>query len=213
MPVAEAAGLIHELGEFVLREAARQTVRWIDDDLVGPDFVTWVNLSAVQLSDRRITGTVDRILQSVGLQTRSLGFEVTETAIVVEGSPAEQARAVLQDLHDRGFAIALDDFGTGFSSLEHLRRFPIDVIKIDRSFIQGIEHDPKDVAIAANLVSLAHALGLDVVAEGIETEGQLAQLVELGCDLGQGYLLARPAPASAVSALLAAQRTPASTTA
>ncbi len=83
----------------------------------------------------------------------------------------------------------------------------------DRLFIQGIEHDPKDVAIAANLVSLAHALGLDVVAEGIETEGQLAQLVELGCDLGQGYLLGRPAPASAVSALLAAQRTPASTTA
>jgi EAL domain-containing protein (putative c-di-GMP-specific phosphodiesterase class I) len=213
VPVAEAAGLIHELGEFVLREAARQTARWIADDLVGPDFVTWVNLSAVQLSDRRITETVDRILQSAGLETRSLGFEVTETAIVVEGSPAEQARAVLQDLHDRGLAIALDDFGTGFSSLEHLRRFPIDVIKIDRSFIQGIEHDPKDVAIAANLVSLAHALRLDVVAEGIETEGQLAQLAELGCDLGQGYLLARPAPASAVSALLAAQRTPASTTA
>jgi diguanylate cyclase (GGDEF)-like protein/PAS domain S-box-containing protein len=213
VPVAEAAGLIHELGEFVLREAARQTVRWIDDDLVGPDFVTWVNLSAVQLSDRRITDTVYRILHSVGLETRRLGFEVTETAIVVEGSPAEQARAVLLDLHDRGLAIALDDFGTGFSSLEHLRRFPIDVIKIDRSFIQGIEHDPKDVAIAANLVSLAHALRLAVIAEGIETEGQLAQLAELGCDLGQGYLLARPAPASAVSALLAAQRTPASTTA
>ena len=105
-----------------------------------------------------------------------------------------------------GVGIALDDFGTGFSSLEHLRRFPIDIIKIDLSFIQGIEHDPKDAAIAANLVSLAHALGLVAVAEGIETDGQLAQLRELGCDLGQGYLLARPAPADTVEALLRTQR-------
>jgi EAL domain-containing protein (putative c-di-GMP-specific phosphodiesterase class I) len=209
VPVAEAAGLIHELGEFVLREAALQTTQWVRDGLVPPDFVTWVNLSAVQLSDRRIAEIVGRTLRSVGLETSWLGLEVTETAIVVEGSPAEQAREVLRDLHDQGFGIALDDFGTGFSSLEHLRRFPIDIIKIDRSFIQGIEHDPKDAAIAANLVSLAHALGLVAVAEGIETPGQLEQLRELGCDLGQGYLLGRPAPAVAVSELLAAQRTPA----
>jgi diguanylate cyclase (GGDEF)-like protein/PAS domain S-box-containing protein len=209
VPVAEAAGLIHELGEFVLREAALQTTQWVRDGLVPPDFVTWVNLSAVQLSDRRIAEIVGRTLRSVGLETSWLGLEVTETAIVVEGSPAEQAREVLRDLHDQGFGIALDDFGTGFSSLEHLRRFPIDIIKIDRSFIQGIEHNPKDAAIAANLVSLAHALGLVAVAEGIETPGQLEQLRELGCDLGQGYLLGRPAPAVAVSELLAAQRTPA----
>jgi EAL domain-containing protein (putative c-di-GMP-specific phosphodiesterase class I) len=204
--VAEAAGLIHELGEFVLREAAGQTARWARDGLLTPDFVTWVNLSAVQLSDHRVADTVRRTLESVGLEPRWLGLEVTETAIVVEGAPAERARGVLQALHDQGVGIALDDFGTGFSSLEHLRRFPIDIIKIDRSFIQGIEHDPKDAAIAANLVSLAHALGLVAVAEGIETDGQLEQLRELGCDLGQGYLLARPAPAHVVGKLLLAQR-------
>ncbi|MGZ4799785.1 MAG: putative bifunctional diguanylate cyclase/phosphodiesterase, partial [Acidimicrobiia bacterium] len=207
VPVAESAGLIHELGEFVLREAAGQTARWARDGLLTPGFVTWVNLSAVQLSDRRVADTVRRTLESVGVEPQRLGLEVTETAIVVEGAPAERARVVLQELHDQGVGIALDDFGTGFSSLEHLRRFPIDIIKIDRSFIQGIEHDPKDAAIAANLVSLAHALGLVAVAEGIETPGQLQQLRELGCDLGQGYLLGRPSPAPVVSELLLAQRT------
>ena len=206
IPVAEAAGLIHELGEFVLREATSQTVRWSRHGLLPADFITWVNLSAVQLSDSRIAGTVRRTLASVGLEPQRLGLEVTETAIVVEGAHADRARGVLQELHDIGVGIALDDFGTGFSSLEHLRRFPIDIIKIDLSFIQGIEHDPKDAAIAANLVSLAHALGLVAIAEGIETDGQLAQLRELGCDLGQGYLLARPAPADTVEALLRTQR-------
>jgi diguanylate cyclase (GGDEF)-like protein/PAS domain S-box-containing protein len=211
IPVAEAAGMIHELGEYVLREAASQTVRWSDDDLLPEDFITWVNLSAIQLSDLRIAETVRRTLHDAGLEPARLGLEVTETAIVVEGAHAERARVVLDELHDQGVGIALDDFGTGFSSLEHLRRFPIDIIKIDVSFIRGIEHDPKDAAIAANLVSLAHALGLVAIAEGIETEGQLAQLRELGCDLGQGFLLARPAPPTAIEALLRAQRSLAAT--
>ena len=99
--------------------------------------------------------------------------------------------------------IAIDDFGTGFSSLGQLRRFPIDVIKVDRSFVQGVEHDAKDAAIAANLVSLAHALGLVAVAEGIESEGQLASLRELDCDLAQGFLFARPLPVDQMSELLA----------
>jgi EAL domain-containing protein (putative c-di-GMP-specific phosphodiesterase class I) len=175
-----------------------------------PDFVTWVNLSAVQLADDRVAELVPRVLADAGLDPHRLGLEVTETAIV-EAASTPQARARLQDLHDQGIGIALDDFGTGFSSLEHLRRFPIDVIKIDRSFIEGVEHDPKDSAIAANLVSLAHALGLDVVAEGIETPGQLQLLRELGCDLAQGYLLGRPAPADVVTELLVAQRSLAAT--
>jgi diguanylate cyclase (GGDEF)-like protein/PAS domain S-box-containing protein len=205
VPLAESAGLIHELGELVLREAVAQTARWVAADVLPPEFVTWVNLSAVQLADDRISELVPRVLAGAGLSPNRLGLEVTETAIV-EAASTPQARARLRDLHDRGIGIALDDFGTGFSSLEHLRRFPIDVIKIDRSFIQGMEHDPKDSAIAANLVSLAHALGLAVVAEGIETLGQLELLRELGCDLAQGYLLARPAPASVVTELLVAQR-------
>jgi diguanylate cyclase (GGDEF)-like protein/PAS domain S-box-containing protein len=205
VPLAESAGLIHELGELVLRESVAQTARWVAEDLLPEDFVTWVNLSAVQLADGRVAQLVPRLLTGAGLSPKRLGLEVTETAIV-ESAGAPQARARLRELHDTGVAIALDDFGTGFSSLEHLRRFPIDVIKIDRSFIQGMEHDPKDSAIAANLVSLAHALGLAVVAEGIETPGQLELLRELGCDLAQGYLLARPAPADVVTGLLVAQR-------
>ena len=102
--------------------------------------------------------------------------------------------------------IAIDDFGTGFSSLGQLRRFPIDVIKVDRSFVQGVEHDAKDAAITANVVSLAHALGLVAIAEGIETDGQLASMRELGCDLAQGYLFARPASADDVGRTLAAGR-------
>jgi diguanylate cyclase (GGDEF)-like protein/PAS domain S-box-containing protein len=209
VPVAEAAGLIHELGAFVLAEATRQTAGWEAEGLLPAEFATWVNLSAVQLGDGRMAETVRRTLNATGLSPARLGLEVTETAIVVEGSAAERARVVLQQLHDHGVGIALDDFGTGFSSLGHLRRFPIDIIKIDRSFVQGIEHDPKDAAIAANLVSLAHALKLDVVAEGIETEGQLEKLRELGCDLAQGYLLGRPMPADALGELLLARRTPA----
>jgi diguanylate cyclase (GGDEF)-like protein/PAS domain S-box-containing protein len=205
VPLAESAGLIHELGEFVLRESVAQTARWVADDLLPPDFVTWVNLSAVQLADERVAELVPRVLAEAGVSPSRLGLEVTETAIV-EAASTPRARDRLRDLHGRGIGIALDDFGTGFSSLEHLRRFPIDVIKIDRSFIQGMEHDPKDSAIAANLVSLAHALGLDVVAEGIETSGQLELLRELGCDLAQGYLLARPTPAAVVTDLLVAQR-------
>ena len=99
--------------------------------------------------------------------------------------------------------IAVDDFGTGFSSLGQLRSFPVDMIKVDRSFVQGVEHDAKDAAITANLVSLAHALGLLAVAEGIESDGQLTSLRELGCDLAQGFLFARPAPPDQITRLLA----------
>jgi diguanylate cyclase len=118
-------------------------------------------------------------------------------------SVQDARKAELEELHDLGVKIAVDDFGTGFSSLGQLRRFPIDVIKVDRSFVQGVDHDAKDAAIAANLVSLAHALGLVAVAEGIESEGQLASLRGLDCDLAQGYLFARPAPAEQITQLLA----------
>src|SRR5207244_4886205 len=118
----------------------------------------------------------------------------------------ERARAELQELHDLGVRVAIDDFGTGFSSLGHLRNFPVDVIKVDRSFIQGVERNAKDAAITANLASLAHALGLVATAEGIESETQRASVRELGCDHAQGFLFARPVPAQEVSALLAARR-------
>src|SRR4029077_8826705 len=126
-----------------------------------------------------------------------------ETAVVLEGPAGERARTELKNLHTLGVRIAIDDFGTGFSSLGHLRRFPVDILKVDRSFVHGVEHDAKDAAITANLASLAHALGLLAVAEGIETDGQLASVRELGCDLAQGFLFAKPIPADELRDVLA----------
>ncbi|HMJ00487.1 MAG TPA: EAL domain-containing protein [Gaiellaceae bacterium] len=203
IPVAEATGLIIPLGEFVLNEACRQTAQWCSEGLLPEPFVTWVNLSGKQLSHGGVRELVQKALEAAALAPGLLGLEVTETAIIVEGVSGDRARAELEDLHDRGVRIAIDDFGTGFSSLGHLRRFPVDVIKVDRSFVQGVEHDAKDAAITANLTSLAHALGLTAIAEGIETEGQLASVRELGCDLAQGFLFARPMPAEHMTDLLA----------
>jgi diguanylate cyclase (GGDEF)-like protein/PAS domain S-box-containing protein len=204
IPVAEETGLILPLGEFVLRKACMQTAVWRRDHLLPNRFVTWVNVSGRQLSAGGICDLVRRVLEEADLPAEMLGLEVTETAIVVEGAAGERARHDLQQLHEQGVQIAIDDFGTGFSSLDHLRRLPIDVIKIDRSFIHGVERDAKDTAITANLASLAHALGLLAIAEGVESEGQLASARELGCDLAQGFLFARPAAADQIGQLLGA---------
>ena len=201
--VAESTGLIMQIGAFVLRDACRQTAEW---DRIGtlPDgFVTWVNVSGKQLSAGGVEARVKKELAGSGLDPSRLGLEVTETAVLLEGRPGDRARAELQRLHDLGVRIAIDDFGTGFSSFAHLRGFPVDVIKVDRSFVQGIEHDAKDVAITANLASLAHALGLVALAEGIESPEQLSSVRKLGCDHAQGFLFARPMTAEALRRLLA----------
>jgi len=202
IPVAESSGLIFALGELVLREACAQTARWREQGLLPDGFVTWVNVSGKQLSGGGVSELVRRELRANGLSPASLGLEVTETALV-DRLAGEGARNELQELHELGVRIAIDDFGTGFSSLAQLRHFPVDLLKVDRSFVQGIEHDAKDAAIAANVVSLAHALGVKAIAEGIESDGQLSELKAVGCDLAQGYLFARPAPAEQVTGMLA----------
>ena len=198
IPVAESSGVIMQLGEFVLDSACRQAAAWRREGPMPDPFRMWVNVSAKQLSAGGICEQVRRTLRENGLPALGLGLEITETAIVTGGPALERARAELRDLHSDGVHIAIDDFGTGFTSLGQLRRFPVDVLKVDRSFVQGIEHDPKDAAITANLASLAHALGLKAVAEGIESQGQLASARKLGCDFAQGFLFARPAPADVV---------------
>jgi diguanylate cyclase (GGDEF)-like protein/PAS domain S-box-containing protein len=203
IPVAEATGLILPLGEFALREACIQTAAWRREGLLRESFVTWVNLSGRQLSAGGIGELVHDALEAAGLPASYLGLEVTETAIVKEGVGSDRARAELQELHDQGVRLAIDDFGTGVSSLAQLQRFPVDMIKVDRSFVQGVEHDLKGAAIAANVVSLAHALGLVAVAEGIESDGQLISMKDLDCDLAQGFLFARPAPAAEIGNMLA----------
>jgi diguanylate cyclase (GGDEF)-like protein len=201
IPLAEASGLILQLGELALRESCRQTAEWRRNGLIPETFATWVNLSGRQLNTGGISDLVEDALAEASLPASLLGLEVTETAIVAESAEGG-AHAELEHLHRLGVRIAIDDFGTGFSSLAQLRKFPIDVIKVDRSFVHGLQDNPKDAAIAANVVSLAHALGLLALAEGIETEGQRAALRELGCDLAQGSLFADAAPADMIEALL-----------
>jgi EAL domain-containing protein (putative c-di-GMP-specific phosphodiesterase class I) len=150
-----------------------------------------------------VPAAVERALRAAGLPARNLRLEVTETAFVAGGA-ADRAGVELQQLHEAGVRFGIDDFGTGFSSLARLRHLPVDMIKVDRSFVQGVERDAKDSAITTNVVALAHALGLVAVAEGIETEGQLAHMRSVGCDVGQGYLFARPAPAEEITAFLRA---------
>jgi diguanylate cyclase (GGDEF)-like protein/PAS domain S-box-containing protein len=201
--VAEATGLIIGLGEFVLREACAQAAQWRREGLLPERFVTWVNLSGRQLLGGGISGTVQAALEDAGLPPECLGLEVTETTLVEEGPGGARGRKELQLLHDAGVRIAVDDFGTGFSSLGQLRSFPVDMIKVDRSFVQGIDEEAKDAAITANLVTLAHALGVLAIAEGIESDSQLASLRDLGCDLAQGYLFARPLPPTDLRNILA----------
>jgi len=203
IPIAETTGLILPLGEFVVRQACSQAAAWRHAGLVPETFVTWVNVSAKQLGGSGLHLVVREALEAAGLPPSALGLEVTETAVIEQGFAGDRARAELKQLHEQGVQIAIDDFGTGFSSLGQLRHFPIDMIKVDYSFVQGAMHDAKDAAITANLVNLAHALGLVAVAEGIESRGQLTSLQGFGCDLGQGYLFARPMPADQLSDLLA----------
>jgi diguanylate cyclase (GGDEF)-like protein/PAS domain S-box-containing protein len=213
IPIAESTGLIDRLGELVLREACDQTARWGQEGLLPESFVVWVNVSAKQLTTGGVGKLVRSALATAQIPPSRLGLEVTETAIVSEGAAGDRAMLELQELHDQGVRIAIDDFGTGFSSLAQLRRFPVDMIKVDRSFVQGIEHDARDEAITTHTVNLAHAIGVLALAEGVESTGQLASIDELGCDLAQGYLFAHPAPADEVTEQLTAQLRTRATTA
>lgn len=194
VPLAEETGLIGAVGEWVLRHACAAAAAWR-----APGLVISVNVSPRQLATGDFVELVETVLAETGLDPTTLCLELTESAVVESG-----AMATLAGLKRLGVQLAIDDFGTGWSSLGHLRRFPIDVVKLDRSFVSGLGRDAQDTSIAAAIISLAHALGLSTVAEGIETGEQLAVLASLGCDLGQGYLFARPAPMETFGDVLAA---------
>lgn len=188
IPVAERNGLIVELGAWVLREACEQAVRW-DAGLgaAAPERVS-VNVSAKQLLEPAFAATVDAVLAETGLPARRLTLEVTETAVF----GGEQAMATLGAIHDLGVRIALDDFGTGQSSLTLLRDCPVDVLKVDKSFVAALTDGGRDSAIVAGLIAIIDGLGLDSVAEGIEDRAQATHLRLLGYRHGQGYLFGRP---------------------
>jgi diguanylate cyclase (GGDEF)-like protein/PAS domain S-box-containing protein len=199
IPVAEETGLILELGRWVLEEACRQVVAWQSDHPLSPPLELSVNLSARQLQDPGLVEQVEETLGHSGLEPSRLVLEITESMLMKEPDTAAERLAALKRL---GVRLAIDDFGTGYSSLSYLRRFPVDVLKIDKAFVGAIAAGPEDAALAHAIVRLANTLELGTVAEGIETEEQLAKLRQLGCELGQGYFFARPLASDAMAELL-----------
>ena len=192
IPLAEENGAIVGLGCWVLRTACNTVVQWRADGIVDDDFVLRVNLSPRQLELPELAPEVANLLESIGLAPSSLCLEVTETAVMRD---VQAGLTALSSLHDIGVTLAIDDFGTGYSSLSYLKRFPLDVLKIDRSFVDGLPDDLDDLAITGAILDLARSLDLVVTAEGVETEEQRQALVDLGCRRAQGYLFARPMPA------------------
>jgi diguanylate cyclase (GGDEF)-like protein len=198
--VAEHAGLIDDLGDWVLRRACADRAGWGRDRGAGPVDLG-VNLSTVQLLNPTMVRRTQDALAELEIDPSTLVVEITESILIQDG---ERALVVLDALKSLGVRIALDDFGTGYSSLTHLHRFPVDIVKIDRSFVERTTLDPAAVAIVRAVTDLAHELGLRVVAEGAQTRRQVDQLIELRCDSVQGYFFARPMSASDLGALLAA---------
>jgi diguanylate cyclase (GGDEF)-like protein/PAS domain S-box-containing protein len=202
IPVAEETGIIVEIGEWVLLTACREMKRWIDAGLKPMRIA--VNVSARQLRRRDFCETVAGALAESGLPAELLELEITESSVMEN---PEEAVLILQRLGRMGISLAIDDFGTGYSSLAYLKLFPIDHLKIDRSFVADIEHDLNDRAIAFGTIALAHSLGLNVIAEGVETEDQLELLRTNGCDEVQGYLFSKPLNSAAAFAFLHARNT------
>ena len=201
IPIAEHTGLINPIGAWVIATACAQARIW--QDAGCKDLVVAVNLSPAELRDPAMGRRIIAAVHHAGIPMHSLEVEVTETTVI---SDVDTAVAILQELHAAGIRIALDDFGTGYSSLSYLKKFPVDSLKIDRSFLIEVVQNRDDANIVCGLISLAHSLGLHVVAEGVETEAQLQFLQDMGCDAVQGYLLSRPVARDAASALLADQQ-------
>jgi predicted signal transduction protein with EAL and GGDEF domain len=191
--VAEQSGLIEALGRNVLLQACRDAADWSQPGQ-EPPFVS-VNISPRQLRTGDLPDVVASALATTGVLPRQLHVELTETAVLGD---EVQASALLSRLRATGVKVWLDDFGTGFSGLSHLRRVPVDGVKIDRSFVADVLRDPDDLALTSAIIAMAHSLGITVVAEGIETEGQYEVLRERGCDQGQGFWLGRPMPAAEI---------------
>ncbi len=200
IPIAERTGLIVPLGNWVLAEACRQSRIWNSvPDPSRAKVPIWVNLSAGQLNEPNLVQTVQQILVDNQISPELICLEITESALMED--TAEAARQLVH-LKNLGIKLAVDDFGTGYSSLQYLQQFPVDVLKIDRSFVSGLPEDQNSEAIVAGIIDLAHRLDLIVIAEGVEDEDQLERLCELGCDQAMGYLFSPPVPASACIELL-----------
>jgi diguanylate cyclase (GGDEF)-like protein/PAS domain S-box-containing protein len=200
IPVAEEAGLVASLGRLILSSACRTLKDWCDRGLVEPEVTVSVNVSARQLADARIVDDVSAVLAEVNLPGANVVLEITESTLIEH---PEVASVILRELLALGVGVQLDDFGTGYSSLTVLHHFPGGALKIDREFVAAMVDRAESEVIVRSMVGLAHNLGLNVIAEGIENAHQLEVLTELGCEYGQGFHLARPLPSDRVEELLA----------
>jgi EAL domain-containing protein (putative c-di-GMP-specific phosphodiesterase class I) len=196
VPIAERIGLIGPMTDFVLRTALAQCRRW---EQAGHQLSVAVNLSARSLLDPNLVDDIARALAHAEVDVSTLVLEITETSVM---SDAEYALRVLNRLSDMGLTLAIDDFGTGYSSLTYLKRLPVDEVKIDKSFVLNMQHDDNDAVIVRSIVDLARNLGLEVVAEGVETTEIWDALRAMSCDIAQGYVISRPLPAGPLTAWL-----------
>ena len=201
IPVAEETGLIIPIGEQVLEGACRQLREWRESYGLQGYMSVSVNLSGRQFQKPDLVDSIRRILRETGLEARCLQLEITESVVMGED---EQAIEILEELREIGVQIAIDDFGKGYSSLNYLKELPVDALKIDKSFVDGLWRDVADAAIIRLIVDLAHTLRLEVTAEGVESPEQLARLTQMGCDLGQGYYFSKPLPGDEAGKLIAA---------
>lgn len=204
LPIAESTGLIHELGIWVFRQACEQIVSWTEQGF--DNFSIAVNISASQFTRGDFIDQLTNVLAITKANPKMLEIEITENAMIQN---IERAQSTIQHFRNIGIKSSLDDFGTGYSSLHHIKQFPIDSLKIDISFINNILNNTDDVAIVSAIISMAHAMGIKVIAEGVENNEQLTLLRDLECDQVQGYFISRPKPQEDASALLRAQSTPA----
>jgi diguanylate cyclase (GGDEF)-like protein len=202
IPIAEESGIINAISGWTLNIVSQTLQGWRRDFPIAAGIYVSVNVSRRQLADPGLPGSIASVVERWGLLPKDVAFEITESAVMQH---QEAAMGILTDLRARGFKIMMDDFGTGYSSLSCLHRFPIDVLKIDRAFVQTHQSNRDYAAVVHSIITLAHNLGSVVIAEGVETPEHLAQLQALECDLAQGYLFSRPVPASEIEAMLRAK--------
>ncbi len=199
IPVAEESGLIIPISHWMLRTACEQLRRWEDDGIKGIRIA--VNLSAIQFRQADFVENVERLVSEMAINSEQLELEITESTLMESSGHTIDN---LNKLHKRGFHIAIDDFGTGYSSLSYLKRFPVDRLKIDQSFVRDVDSDPDDAAIVSAIIAMARNLDLHVIAEGVEKESHRLFLQGLNCDEAQGYLYSQPLAPEGVEAILRA---------